>query len=379
MNCGKPQLSAPIASAELQSDVLDAREIVAKRDFRTNLWTASLVLATPAVAANVDDGRQIYDTYCTSCHGDGGKLDASSPVVQALGVIPADFSDPLFNSREPAGDWQMVIKYGGHALGLAEQMPPQGEVLTDEQIEDVTAYLKSIVDTSAFPPGEMNLMLAIRTKKAFPEDEVVYVGRYTDQEGDNAFKQVLEFEKRIGKAGQGILELVHEREGSVSELAEAEVGYKHALSFSQSHILSAAGVVAIPVEADGDGEFQAYLAYGRVLSPTWIFQSSLRLKFPFEGASDGEAELAGIVHYVHSPWPRRVFPALEVVASNPFRSSNGDLEWTAMPQVRIGLTRGGHVALNLGIEFPLSDQSWDRRYYMTLLWDFADGSFFQGW
>ena len=352
------------------------------KGYRTVLMGGGLLclaFATSAVAADIDNGRQVYDTYCTSCHGVGGQLDPSSPVVQGLGVTPADFSDPLFNSREPAADWKMVIKHGGHAMGLAEQMPAQGEALSDEQIGDVTAYLKSLVDTGAYPPGEMNLMLAIRTKKAFPEDEVVYIGRYTDQEGDHAYKQVLEFEKRIGKAGQGILELVHESEGPVSELAEVEVGYKHALSFSASHILSAAAVVAVPVEADGDGELQTYFAYGKVLSPSWIFQSSLRLKFPFEDSTDGEVELAGIAHWVHSPWPRRVFPALEVVASKPFRSSNGDLEWTAMPQVRVGLTRGGHVALNLGIEFPLSDQSWDRRYYMTLLWDFADGSFFQGW
>ncbi len=338
-----------------------------------------LAFTTPAVAANVDNGRQVYDTYCTSCHGADGLLDTSSPVIQGLGVTPADFSDALFNSREPADDWRMVIKYGGHAMGLAEQMPAQGEVLSDQQVDDVTAYLKSLVDTSAFPPGEMNLMLPIRTKKAFPEDEVVYIGRYTDREGNHAYKQVLEIEKRIGKAGQGILELVHESDGSVSELAEVEIGYKQALSFSTSHILSAAAVVAVPVEADGDGELQSYLAYGKLLSPSWIFQSSLRLKFPFADSSDGEVELAGIAHYVHSPWPRRVFPALEVVASKPFRSSKGDLEWTVMPQVRVGLTRGGHVALNLGVELPLSDQSWDQRYYMTLLWDFADGSFFQGW
>ena len=225
----------------------------------------------------------------------------------------------------------------------------------------------------------MNLMLPVRTKKAFPEDEVVYIGRYTDQDGDNTYKQVLEIEKRIGNAGQGILEFVHESDGSVSELAEIEVGYKHALLFSRTHILSGAAVLAMPVEAEGDGELQTYLAYGTRLSQSWIFQSSLRLKFPFEDASDGETELAGIVHYVHTPWPRRVFPALEVVATRPFRSSNGDLEWAAMPQVRVGLTRGGHVALNLGVEMPLSDQSWDRRYYLTLLWDFADGSFFQGW
>ena len=333
-----------------------------------------------ADAVDVGDGQQVYDMYCATCHGADGRLDPSSPVVKGLGVTPADFSDPLFNSREPAADWHMVIEHGGGSLGLSEQMPPQGEVLTDSQIEDVTAYIKSVVDTSAYPPGEMNLMLPIRTKKAFPEDEVVYVGRYTGQDGDDSLKQVLEIEKRFGKAGQGILELVHESEGPVSELAEVEIGYKQALSFSTTHILSAAAVWAIPVEEeDGDGELQTYLAYGKELSPSWIFQSSLRLKFPFEDASDGEAELAGIAHWVHSPWPRRVFPALELVATKPFRSANGDLEWTAMPQVRVGLTRGGHVALNLGIELPLSDQAWDRRFYLTLLWDFADGSFFQGW
>ena len=338
---------------------------------------AALVCVLPAVAES--SGQLTYEQTCAICHGANGSPDANSPVVKGLGVMPADFSDPLFNSREPAGDWEMVIKYGGHAMGLAEQMPPQGEGLSDQQIADVTSYIKSMVDTRAYPPGEMNLFLPTRTKKAFPEDEVVYKGRFTNQDGEDSYKNVVEFEKRIGKRGQAIVELVHESEGSVSELAEAEIGYKHALSYSKEHILSGAAVVAIPVEADGDGELQTYFAYGVEISPSWIFQSSLRFKFPFEKLSDGEAELAGIVHYVHSPWPRRVFPALEVVATNPYRSSNGDLEWTAMPQVRIGLTRGGHVALNLGVELPLSDQSWDERYYVTLLWDFADGGFFKGW
>ncbi|MDJ0758543.1 MAG: c-type cytochrome [Woeseiaceae bacterium] len=343
------------------------------------LLSLASTVSISAAAADIEAGRQLYSSNCIACHGMSGKADADDPVVKALGVMPADFSDALFNSREPAGDWEMVIKYGGHALGLAEQMPAQGEALSDEEIRDVTAYVKSMADTSAFPPGEMNLFLPIRTKKAFPEDEYVYKGRFTEQDGEDAWKNVLEFEKRVGKRGQLILELVHESEGDVSELTEAEVGYKQALSFSDTHILSGAAVVAVPIEADGDGELQTYLAYGRILSPSWIVQSSLRLKFPFEGADDGAAELAGIVHWVHSPWPRRVYPGLELVAETPFRSSNGGLEWTAMPQVRIGLTRGGHVALNLGVEVPLSDQAWDERVYITLLWDFADGSFFQGW
>lgn len=339
----------------------------------------SLSLTEGVTAAAVEAGKRIYASNCAVCHGANGKPDPHSTVVSGLGVLPADFSDPLFNSREPAADWEMVIKHGGHALGLAEQMPAQGSALSDAQVRDVTAYIKSMVDTREFPPGEMNLMLPIRTKKAFPEDEVVYHGRFTDQDGANAYKNVLEIEKRVGNRGQAILELVHESAGDVSELAEAEIGYKQALSFSENHILSAAAVLAVPVEAEGDGELQTYFAFGATISPALTFQSSLRFKFPLDKASDGEAELAGIVHYVHSPWPRRVFPALEITATNPFRSRNGDLEWTAMPQIRLGLTRGGHVALNLGVEYPLSSQSWDNRIYATLLWDFADGGFLQGW
>ena len=223
------------------------------------LVLTALLSPGQAEGADLGAGQKIYAAQCAVCHGASGRPDPDSPVVKGLGVMPADFSDPLFNSREPAGDWEMVIKYGGHALGLAEQMPAQGEALSDEDIANVTAYIKSRVDTVAYPPGEMNLFLPTRTKKAFPEDEVVYKGRFTDQDGDNSQKHVLEIEKRIGKAGQAIVELVYESEGDVSELAEAEIGYKQALSFSQQHILSAAAVWAIPVEAQGDGELQTRL------------------------------------------------------------------------------------------------------------------------
>lgn len=55
------------------------------------------------------------------------------------------------------------------------------------------------------------------------------------------------------------------------------------------------------------------------------------------------------------------------------------MQFTVVPQVRIGLTRGGHVALNLGVELPLSDQPYDWRAHLNLLSDFADGGFLKGW
>ena len=222
------------------------------------LVAASAALMVGNMASADDGGRTIYETNCAVCHGATGKPDADSPIVTGLGVLPADFSDPLFNSREPAGDWEMVIKYGGHALGLSEKMPAQGEVLADEQVSAVTRYIKAMVDTSDYPPGEMNLFLPIRTKKAFPEDEVVYRGRHTNEPGSNSTKNVIEFEKRVGKRGQAIFEIVQNSQGSDSELSEVEVGYKRALSYSKQHILSGAAVLAVPVEADGDGELQTY-------------------------------------------------------------------------------------------------------------------------
>ena len=80
--------------------------------------------------------------------------------------------DPLFNSREPVRDWEMVVRHGGHAMGLSPLMPPQGGSLSDDDIRNMVAYVKTLADTSDYPPGEFNLMLPVRTKKAFPEDEL---------------------------------------------------------------------------------------------------------------------------------------------------------------------------------------------------------------
>lgn len=346
-------------------------------------FVAAQLLSVPSEAAtDLAAGKRIFETVCAVCHGANGRPDPASPMVQAFDPPPADLSDPLFNSREPALDWEMVVKHGGHALGLSPQMPPQGGALSDEEIASVVAYIKTLADTGDYPPGEFNLMLPIRTKKAFPEDEVVWGSRLTSSEGEDVWRNVLEFEKRIGHRGQLILELVHEDSGEESELEEVELGYKHALTWSleKRYLLSGAVVVAIPTDDEASEEIIPYLAYAQELSSRSTLQASARAILPADDVDQGTLELAGIVHYVWSDWPRRVFPALELTAAVPFDSGAGDdVQFTVVPQMRFGLTRGGHVALNLGVELPLSDQDYDYRAHLTLLWDFADGGFFQGW
>jgi len=55
-----------------------------------------------ASAGNQERGAEIYNVNCVACHGPSGQPDPDSALVKSLGVMPAVFSDALFNSREPA-------------------------------------------------------------------------------------------------------------------------------------------------------------------------------------------------------------------------------------------------------------------------------------
>jgi len=345
-------------------------------------------IALPLAADDMTRGAEIFAANCATCHGPAGSPDPDSPLVQNLGVMPANFSDALFNSREPASTWKMVVTHGGAAMGFSEMMPAFGGSLAEQDIDNVLAYIKTLGGEHDYPDGELNLFLPIRTKKAFPEDEWVWKQRYTGQDGDNAWKNTLEYEFRVGQRGQGIMEVTHEVEGSQSDFGHLEPGFKYVLKHDRrsGFILTGAAQVGVPLNSGANWEFLPYLAFGKLLSPNWTLQGSGRLKFDLEDSDGSSAELASIVHWVHSDWGRAVFPALEVVAEIPFERGSGPnrkdaIQWSLLPQARIGLNKRGNIALNAGVELPLNDT--DRRYdwraYVYFIWDFADGGLFDGW
>ena len=212
-----------------------------------------LVLATPVASADAAvSGAQVYTQHCAACHGASGKPDPDNPALAGFDALPANYSDALFNSREPAADWQLVIEHGGQSLGLSEQMPAFGKVLSAAEIDAVVNHVKSLADTRDYPPGEFNFPLALRTKKAFPEDEVVWKTRYTGQDGDDSVKNVMELEKRFGNRWQAIAELAHVSEGGHDYIDEAELGLKYALHWDlqKQYIISTGLVAAFPIKDD---------------------------------------------------------------------------------------------------------------------------------
>lgn len=352
---------------------------------------ASLALwATTVVPSRADDlarGAEIYAANCVTCHGPTGQPDPDSPLVKALGIVPANFADALFNSREPASTWKLVITHGGPPVGFSDKMPAFGAALTESDIDAVLAYVKTLDGEHDYPDGELNLFLPVRTKKAFPEDEWVWKQRYTGQDGDNAWRNTLEYEFRIGQRWQGVIEVNHDLKGSQSDFGHAEPGFKYVMKHDAQagFIATVAAQVGVPLNRNANWEFLPYVAVGKVISDQWTFQGSGRLKLDLETSDNSLAELAGIVHWTHTPWPRRVFPALEVIAEVPFERDSGSrrkdaVQVSLLPQARIGLNKRGNIALNVGVELPVNDTyRYDWRAYLYFIWDFADGGLFDGW
>lgn len=90
------------------------------------------------VEASVLRGRIVYQTYCTLCHGAEGQGDGRAAKLHS----PRPFN--LTHSVAPRDYIAQVVRKGGEAMGRGKGMPPWGDQLTDEQINDTLNYLSSI-------------------------------------------------------------------------------------------------------------------------------------------------------------------------------------------------------------------------------------------
>lgn len=347
----------------------------------------ALAALPPLAAAQELDGPTIYRKACAPCHGaDGRGVPMDSPLYANFDRPPADFSDPLFNSREPAADWLLVTAHGGKRLGLSAQMPAFGEALSEQQIEDVVAFVKTLADTAGYPPGDLNFLRPIAVTKAFPEDEALIINSYEsgDEGAADALSTTLYFARRIGRRHHGEVKLkqTDPRGGSGTEETETELELelKSAVAWNAERLsIHTLGLeLVLPLEGDGSEELIPYWSFGKGLSDDFSFQSQLAVKLPFDDLDGGSATLEAIVHWLPSRWPRGVSPALEATVTEPF-ASGADTVATVLPQLYFGLSRGGHVALAVGAELPLTDEAWEYRVRTFLLWDIADGAFWKGW
>jgi mono/diheme cytochrome c family protein len=96
------------------------------------------LLPRDSTDAAVFRGGLVYANYCVTCHGmnaDGNGRAARLYNPKPANLRMSDKNDVYFG---------LIIRRGGATLGRSEFMPAWEAELTNEQIADLVAYLRSI-------------------------------------------------------------------------------------------------------------------------------------------------------------------------------------------------------------------------------------------
>ena len=111
---------------------------------------AALLAPTSALAADAEKAKGLYTANCASCHGETGKGDG--PVAVAVPPPPPrDFTvgDFKYDADEDGtvgtdADLKAVIGKGAGAFGGNVMMATWGGLLSDEDIDNLVAYIRTL-------------------------------------------------------------------------------------------------------------------------------------------------------------------------------------------------------------------------------------------
>ena len=113
---------------------------------RARITLALLVPALSMAQTKGDPkaGKAKYEANCVGCHGKTGKGDG--PAAAAITPKPQDHTDgKVMNSLSDLYLFD-IIKKGGNAVKKAPIMPANDKKLSDQEIWDVVAYIRSLAD-----------------------------------------------------------------------------------------------------------------------------------------------------------------------------------------------------------------------------------------
>ena len=85
-------------------------------------------------------GKHLFDQYCATCHGDGGKGDGQN----ASNLNPSVPDLTTSKSLAEAAYIRRVIAEGSAAVGRSPLSPPWGRSLSPQEIEYLTLYCRGL-------------------------------------------------------------------------------------------------------------------------------------------------------------------------------------------------------------------------------------------
>jgi hypothetical protein len=375
-------------------------------DLRRTVVLVGAMLLLPLVVGGDDGGPKtgeaIFRAACSTCHGVDGR--GGSPSLMGFSDPVPDFTDCDFAAREPDSDWVGIAYEGGPSRGFSEFMPAFQGALTVDQVQLAVNHIRTFCTDHRWPRGELNLPRALITGKAYPEDEGV-ITTLIDTEGTGSILNKVVYEQRFGPRSQwevvvpfGWLETddVVADDGSTrwtSSMGDIAVAVKHAVyhSWEKGSIVSVAGELILPTGDDelgfGNGTtvFEPMILWGQILPADFFLQSQFGLELT---ADKDKAENAAFLRAAlgwtttSGEFGRAWSPMVEFTAGRNF-AGDTDIKYSIVPQIpqiQITLNKRQHIMFNIGVRAPLNQRDTrTTQLIFYVLWDWFDGTFFEGW
>lgn len=378
----------------------DPREDDMHRASKT-LLTAGLALAAllslasaeaqPAPAPEERSGRQIYEASCAACHGADGRGNPQPTV--GFDVPLPDLTDCNFTSREPKADWAGVAAEGGPLRGFSPIMPAFGDALSTEEIRLSLEHVYDMCEEpERYPRGEFNLPRPMWTAKAYIEDEAILT---VDSPVDGALDltTALTYEQRFGTRNNWEIKIpwttMEGDDGAVTGIGDVAVSAKRAVisNVRAGSIVSIVGELILPVGNPERGLGKGYtvaepfLAWGQILPAGFFLHTQAGAEIPLVSGHDNELLYRAALGrtFTVGKYGRAFSPMVGVHGVSEL-GDDMTPAWAVAPQLHVTLNQRQHVMLVAGAKVPVSNfDPAGVEGRITLLWDWFDGGFFEGW
>jgi mono/diheme cytochrome c family protein len=103
---------------------------------------------------NQDQGKRIYYQECVWCHSDATPAGPSNR--SNVSPDPPLMNDGNILNAVSDASLRKIIAEGGSAVGKSPMMPPYGSMLSDEEIDDLIAYMRAIATPEYKTSGKGN-------------------------------------------------------------------------------------------------------------------------------------------------------------------------------------------------------------------------------
>lgn len=106
--------------------------------------TVNNCVPTGDLRGDAQAGQDIHLEYCAECHGYDGKAEV---IVMHMDEPPRDQTDAGYMQTLNDQFLYLAICSGGQAVGRSLVMPGWGDMLTDGEIRDLVAWIRSFSGT----------------------------------------------------------------------------------------------------------------------------------------------------------------------------------------------------------------------------------------